>query len=113
MTPVREPRPTRFFELELLSPRRRDRVELRFAILLGRAPLRAEPSVLRHAMQRRVERSFFDAQQVRRHALDVRRDRVPVHAPLRIECLEHEEHERALQDVVLVAWHDTDVAMPS
>ena len=52
-------------------------------------------------MQRRVERAFFDAQQVGGDFLDVRRDRVAVQRAARGERFEHEEAERALEDVVL------------
>ena len=98
-------RPTFLFERELLATRPGDAVELGFAVLLGGSPLGAEPSVLLHAVERGVERSFLHAQEVGRHTLDVGRDRVAVHRASRLERLEHEERQGALQDVVLGARH--------
>src|SRR5437867_699061 len=74
-----QPRPALLLERQLPSARLRDRVEPRLAVLLREAPLRPQPSVLGHAVERGIERAFLDAQKIRGHALDARGDRVPVH----------------------------------
>src|SRR6476619_3166336 len=102
---VAQPRPALFLERELLSAGGGDRIEPRFAILLRRPPLRAQPAVLLHAMKRRIERPLFDPKEIARRLLNVRRDRIPVHPAIRAERLEHEESEGALKDVVLLFGH--------
>src|SRR5678816_1847405 len=55
---VAQPRPALFLERELLSAGGSDAVEPRFSILLRRPPLRAQPAILLHAMQRRIAVSY-------------------------------------------------------
>src|SRR5262249_34439768 len=100
-----ELRPALLFESELLAALGGKGVEARVAVLLGDVPLRPHPAVPLHAMQRRVERPFLDAQQIGGDALDVRGDGVAVHPTVRIERFQHQQHERALQDVVLLYAH--------
>lgn len=107
---VTQATPAFFFERELLLASGGDAIETRLPILLGRPPFRAQPTVLRHPVERRIEGALFDAQQVRGHALDVRSDGVAVHPSLRGDCLEDEKDERTLQDIVLVLRHDTYLA---
>src|SRR4029078_12041924 len=102
---VAQPRPALFLERELLSAGSGGRIEQRFAILLRRPPLRAQPAVLLHTMKRRIERPLFDPKQIARRLLNVRRDRIPVHPAVRAECLEHEQDECALEDVVFLFGH--------
>jgi len=64
-----------------------------------------------HPMQRRIERAFLDPQQIGRHALNMAGDAVAVHALVRCERAQHQQHERALQDVVL-GRHKSQLAMP-
>src|SRR6478609_4059551 len=92
-----QPRPTRLLDLELPPPRRRDRIELRLAVLLRRSPLRFEPPVLRHPMQRGIERSLLDAQEIRGHTLNMRRDRIAVQRTLRVQRLQDQQHQSALE----------------
>src|SRR5688500_7301302 len=96
-----EARPAVFLAGELLTTPGGERVEPRLAILLRRAPLGFEPTLLFHAMQCRVERPFFDAQQIARDALHVRRNRVSVHTPVRGECLVYKQLMSGLQNVAL------------
>src|SRR5690606_25459652 len=70
-----EPRPRLPLLLELPAACGRDRVEPCLASLLGDAPGGLQPAVLLHAVERRVERAFFDAKQFVGHALNVGRDR--------------------------------------
>ena len=48
-------------------------------------------------MQRRIERSFFDAKDFIRHTMDMQRDSVSVHRAVR-ESAQYEERQRALQE---------------
>src|SRR5512133_322154 len=100
-----EARPALFFLRQLLFPQRGERIEARLAILFGGAPRRTDPAFLFHSMERRVERSFLDAQHLGGHLLNLRRDRVAVHRAARRERLEHEQAESALEDIVLCFWH--------
>src|ERR1041385_6953778 len=77
-----QPLPGLLFFGELFSAGHRQRIEARLAILLGHAPFRAHPTGLLHTMQRRVERSLFDAQQLVGNGVDVGSDGVAVHGLL-------------------------------
>src|SRR5580700_1557703 len=58
---------------ELFAAEPRERIEARFAILLGDAPFRADPSGLFHTMQRRVERALLNTQELIGNRVDVGR----------------------------------------
>lgn len=94
--PIAQAYPALLLNLELLFASGGDAVKTCLSIFFRRAPLRAQPAILRHAVQGGVERTLFHAQQVRRHALDVCSDGVAMHASLRSDCLEDDERERTL-----------------
>ena len=75
-----------------------DRVELRFASELGGAPVGLDPAVALHAVERRVERAFFDVQSVARLFAEPADDGVAVARP-EGERLEDEGVEGAVQSV--------------
>src|SRR5215472_2214856 len=79
----RKPQPAFLFFSELLAAERRERIEARLAIRLGHSPFGAHPTGLLHAMQRRVERSLLDAQQLIGNGVDVGGNGVAMHALLR------------------------------
>jgi hypothetical protein len=56
---------------------------------------------LLEAVKRRVQRSFFDSQDVVRHFLNVSRDPVAVDRATRVKALEDEQIEGALEYAVL------------
>src|SRR4029453_6070908 len=57
----RELGPASLFILELPAAGRRNRVEAGFPPGLGLPPLCPQPFLVRHALQRRIERALFDA----------------------------------------------------
>src|SRR3954454_22463471 len=75
----REPLPAFLFFSELFTAEGRERIEACLAVFPGRAPFGAYPTDLLHAMQRRVERSLLDAQQLIGNGMDPGGDAVAVH----------------------------------
>jgi hypothetical protein len=75
------------------------------SILFRRSPRRAEPAILLHAVQGGVQRTFLDAKDVGRDALDVRRDGVAVQRSRTGQGAKHEQVEGALEDVVSGSGH--------
>src|SRR3954471_2647628 len=100
-----QPRPALFLTLQLSSAFRGERVKTRLAILIGDAPLGADPAFLFHTVQRRIKGSFFDAEQFFGNVLDVSRDGVAVHLSLRAESFQYQQGKGALQNVVLGFRH--------
>src|SRR5580765_8274110 len=99
---ARETVPVSGFDLELLAAGARERIELRAAIVLARPPLGAHPAFLLELVQRRVEGSVADLEDVGGQLLESLPDRPPVHR-LEREHLEDEEVQRALHEVVRLA----------
>ena len=54
--------------------------------------------------------SFFHAEKLGRHELDVGRDGVAVHLPARSQCPQHQQSQSALQNVVLLRAHTAPLA---
>jgi len=98
---------------ELAATLGRQRVKPRLAVLVSHSPFRFDPTLLLHAVQRRVQRAFLDAQQLIGTALDVRGDRVAVHRLPRGQRAEDQQGQCALQHVVLARAHETKLAIPS
>ncbi len=92
----RDARPAFGFSRELTCPARRQAVELGAPVVLGRAPLRANPPLLLELHERGVERALIEPQRVAAHLLDAPRDAVAVLRPERVERLQNHEGERAL-----------------
>src|SRR4029079_4541986 len=90
------------FDLELLSPGARQRVELGSPVVLTRAPLRRDPTLLLQLVERRVERTVAHLQHVRRQLLEPLADRPAVHRFER-QHLEDEKVQRALHQIVRLA----------
>src|SRR5215469_12236709 len=107
--------PAFLFVGELLAAERRERIEARLAILLCHAPFGAYPTGLLHAMQCRVERPLLDPQELIGNSMDVGGNGVAVHRLLPGQGFENQQHQRALQDVVLFGSHlgKTYLAMPN
>ena len=74
--------PVLFFLCKLLPAGGGEAIVARAAIVLGNAPLRGDPAILLHAVQRRVERTFLDSQDVIRNPLDMQGDAVAMHRAL-------------------------------
>src|SRR5215467_13487502 len=97
--------PSPFFFFELTPSGGGYRVEAGLPARLGGPPLRFEPLLVRHALQRRVERTFLDPQRVRRRLMDPLRDCVAVLRTRAVEHFEDQEIERALKAIVAVFRH--------
>src|SRR5262245_42298270 len=96
--------PALLFVLELPASRRGDLVIARTPAVLRLPPFRTQAPGVRHAVQRRIERPFFDAQHAVRDAADVLGDRVAVHRTTGFERLEDDEIQGALKTIVGVLW---------
>ena len=83
---------------ELLASARAQAIELCFAVFLGVAPFGVEPSLLFHAMERGIERAFFDLELVACGLLDPAEDGETVHRSPG-ERLEDEQVEGAADEV--------------
>jgi hypothetical protein len=90
-----EPRPTES----------REAVELRPPVVLGRAPLRADPPAVLETVERRVQRTLVDLEDVRRALLDAHGDAPTVHGLVDLEDLEDEQVQRALEQIPIRVRH--------
>src|SRR4051812_23675894 len=99
----REPLPRCGFLFELLTPGASQRVVLRAALLLGDAPLRADPPLMLEPLQRRIQGPLLHQQDVVGELPDARGDRPPVHR-LEGQRLENEQIQRALDEVDWLHW---------
>src|ERR1051326_2807213 len=109
---ARQPVPVRELGVEAPAARRGQRVELRLAPAVGRAPLGFDPPLLLERVERRVERSLLHLQLVFRDLLDALRDR-PAMLRLERDDFQNEEVERALDEVVWFAhWRLSTIARP-
>src|SRR5438874_6207081 len=93
-----------FLSRELTPARRRDRVKAGFAIGLRSAPISADEASLLQPHQRRIQRAHVELQGAAGHLLEACGDRVAVQRPERIQRLEDQQVERALQDLSLGLW---------
>ena len=89
---------------DLAPPRVGQEVVARPAVVLGDPPLRVDPALPLHALERRIQRALLDREHVARHGLDPLGQPPPVHR-LQRERAQHEELERALQNVGAVCAH--------
>ena len=96
--------PRMFLSRELTPARRRDRVEPGFAIGLRSAPISADEASLLQPHQRRIQRAHVELQGAAGHLLEACGDRVAVQRPERIQRLEDQQVERALQDLSFGLW---------
>src|ERR1041385_9225760 len=78
--------PAFLFFSELFAAERRKRIEARLSIFLSHAPFSAHPTSLLHAMQRRIQRSLFNAQELIGNKMDMGGNGVAVHTLLSGEC---------------------------
>jgi hypothetical protein len=69
--------PALFFDAELPAPLSRDLVRARAAVMFRRNLSRSYPAGLFHPVERRIQRTFLDAQGIG-EALNVRRDGIAV-----------------------------------
>src|SRR5262249_40431311 len=97
---VRVARPTRELGREVFSAGGGDAIELRLAVSLRDAPLRVEPTLVFHAVERRIERTLCDLQLLARDLLDRAHDGESVHWTPG-QCLEDQQVERAADEVEL------------
>src|SRR5438128_3806733 len=77
----REPQPALELSLRSAAAFACQLVELRLAVVLGRPPFGVDQSLLLHAVERRIERSFFDLQGIVGELVNPHRDPVPVVRP--------------------------------
>ena len=89
--------PVRHLPFELLAAGFGQGVELGAAILFRGAPLCADPFLAFQAIERRVERTLLDLQDVARDLLDALGDAPAVHGFER-QSFQDQKIERALQD---------------
>jgi hypothetical protein len=87
-------------EGELLTAGGSEGVELGATIGFGEGPFGAHPLVLIHAVEGRIERALFDAEEVAGDALDVEDDAVAVEGGAVREGLENEELKGSLKIVL-------------
>src|SRR5205823_14643161 len=85
-----EPLPVGLFSLQILAPRRRQRIELRPAIVVRLTPLGLDPSALLKAMEGGIERSLVHLEHFPGHLPDALGDAPAVHGFKR-EGLEDQE----------------------
>src|ERR1041384_2574008 len=85
------------FELELPAACCGDRVELRLAVVVGRAPRRGDPLLLHEPHEAEIDRALIDPQRLLRDLLDAAGNAVAMQRAHGVERLQHHEIERALQ----------------
>src|SRR5262249_7518427 len=90
--------PVRGLDAELFAPRASEVVVLGAAIVFRSAPLGLDPTLLLHSVERRVERSFFDLQNVFGQLLDPLRYFVTVERAA-LERPENQHRQCALNQV--------------
>src|SRR5687768_14499768 len=83
--------PAFLLQLEPPATVRRDLVRASAAVVLGDRPLRLDPARFFHAVERRIERSLFDAQLVAGDLLDAHGDGVTVQRAPSGEELQYEQ----------------------
>jgi len=101
---LRQSFPTLLLFRQLLPALRRQPVIPCPPIVLRCPPLRADPPVLLHPVQRRVQRSFLHPQRILGYPLYVHGDPVPMHRPPR-QRLQHQQPQRPLQHIILRLIH--------
>src|SRR4029077_13222372 len=89
--------PPRLFHPKLLLSRGRQLIQPRPSPRLFRNPLRADPSGFLHPVQRRIERTFLDAQHLAGDVLNRGHNRVPVQTRSPRKYLQYKQIHRALQ----------------
>src|SRR5512142_328452 len=89
--------PLRDLGVELLSSFGGDAVVPRAAVVLARAPLGANPAAPQHGLQRRVERSLVDVEDIARDLAKLERESPAMHGFF-AEQLEGEHLEGAAHD---------------
>ena len=92
---------------ELAPPGRRDRVEAGLPARVGRSPLAVQPLLMRHPLERRIQRALLDAQRVFGGLVDSLGDGVAVQGAAAREHLQNQQVERTLKTIVRVLWHIT------
>src|SRR5580698_11503478 len=84
-------------DIELAASLRSELVIFRAAVGLGHCPFRSDPAALLHAVQRRVKRALFHAQQLTRGALDVEDNAVAVQRSILCESFQDQQIESSLK----------------
>src|SRR6185437_11965962 len=90
---------------ELLASCRRELVVAGAAIAGGGAPSRDDPALDEHALQRRIERPFFDLQYIFGGLLDRVGDLKAMQLAIAGERLQDEEIEGSRWDIVTILSH--------
>src|SRR4029453_18137714 len=93
------PLPVAGFFGELFSAGGGERIELGLAILLRRTPLAGDPPFLLHAEERGVQRALVEVQEISADLFNPSRNPIPVEGTKRLQRAQHEQDERALQDI--------------
>src|SRR5439155_11625636 len=84
--------------LEPPAARRRQSVESSAPVSLGHAPIGGDPALALQSLERRIERTLVDLQNVLRQLLDPLRDRPPVQL-LGGDGAHDQQVERALNEI--------------
>src|SRR5713226_314141 len=90
---------------ELFPAGARQRVILRFAIVVRDAPLRGDPAALLQPQQRRIQRALIQLQQVLGNLLDALRDAVAVQRSQGIERLQNDQVQGSLENLASRRGH--------
>ena len=95
----------RFFLVELLAPGARQCVDLHASAALGCAPLRRNPPHLLQLEQRRIEGALVERELIPADLFDPPRDPIPVQRAQRLEGLDDQQAEGAVENVAPVGRH--------
>ena len=96
---VRHPAPRLGLAVERAATNGRQAVVLGAAVVLGEPPLGPEKPSYLEAVESRVERPFFDAEDVVRRLLDAAGDGVSVHQATRADGLQNEHLQSARHEL--------------
>src|SRR5579859_5855374 len=99
----------RHFYLELFTSRRRQLVIASAAVSGRRAPLRGYPTLDEHALQRRVQRAFFDLENVIRYPLNGIGDFVAVHFAGAGQSPQNQQIERSWRNFISMQSSTPDI----
>src|SRR5438046_5057615 len=97
-----EEHPALLFFVELPSAFRRDGIEARLPTGVGGSPVRPEPLIVSHALERGVERTLFDPERPVSRLVDSLGNRIAVLRSRARQRFENQQVEGALKAIVCV-----------
>src|SRR5215472_8896855 len=90
---------------QLPSPRHGNRVVAGPPVVVTGPPFGADPALLRHAMERRIQRSLLDPERVSGNGLNVHGNAVSVHRSATRQRLQHQQIQGPLKAVIGMLAH--------